>query len=161
MFGLGADMSRPDVFALQNSKLNPFLFADIGTELNGSTLTILSALSRLGKDPWAEAARWAQEPKADAIDSLAASIIEMPLSPQAIHDAHSTASRLVSLLPEQFGGPLGSPCARPAPVVLPKWGLMMLVSFWLFLILNAGLALSHRPDPAVTTPVVQPTSQPQ
>jgi hypothetical protein len=49
-------MSRPDVFALQNSSLNSFVFADIGTELNGSNLTILSALSRLGKDPWVEAA---------------------------------------------------------------------------------------------------------
>jgi hypothetical protein len=161
MFGLGADMSRPDVFALQNSSLNSFVFADIGTELNGSNLTILSALSRLGKDPWVEAARWAQQSKIDAIDSLAASIIEMPLSPQAIHDAHATASRLVSLLPEQSRNPMGSPSARTAPAVLPKWGWMMLVYFWLFLIINAGLALSHRPDPAVTTPVLQPTAQPQ
>jgi hypothetical protein len=40
-------MSQTDVFALQNSKLNEFLFAEIGVELNGSTLTTLSALARL------------------------------------------------------------------------------------------------------------------
>jgi hypothetical protein len=52
-------VSRPDHVALQNSDLNPFLYADVGTELNGSTLTMLSVLARLGKDPWVEAARCA------------------------------------------------------------------------------------------------------
>jgi hypothetical protein len=102
-------MPRPDVFALQNSNLNAFLFADIGTELNGSTLTILSALSPLGKDPWVEAARWAQEPKAVAIDSLAADIIDMPLGSQAIHDAHATASRLILLYRSSVANPRQAP----------------------------------------------------
>jgi hypothetical protein len=158
MFGLGADMSRPDAFALQNSSLKPFLFADVDTELNGSTLTILSALSRLGKDAWIEAAQWAQEPKADAIDSLAANIIDMPLSAQAIHDAHSTASRLILLLPQQ--------CRRPSvsstsPVTLPNRGWLMLICLWIYLILNAGRALSHAPHPAAAAPIVEPTGQPQ
>ncbi len=65
-------MSRSDVFALKNSSLNAFLLADIGEEINGSRLTILSALARLGKDPWDEAARWDREPKARAIDALTA-----------------------------------------------------------------------------------------
>ncbi len=53
-------MTSTDAFALKNSDLNTFLFADVGTELNGSALTILSVLARLGEDPWAEAARWAK-----------------------------------------------------------------------------------------------------
>ena len=49
-------MSHPDAFALKNSGLNEFLFAEVGIELNGSPLTILSILARLGQDPWVEAA---------------------------------------------------------------------------------------------------------
>jgi hypothetical protein len=63
-------MASADVFALENSGLNAFLFAEVGVELNGSALTILSALARLGEDPWAEAARWAKGPRLTAIDML-------------------------------------------------------------------------------------------
>ena len=85
-------MSHSDVFGLRNSSLNAFFLADIGDELNGSRLTILSALARLGKDPCMEAARWDQEPKARAIEALTASIIDMPMNAEAMHDAHSPTS---------------------------------------------------------------------
>lgn len=94
-------MSASDAFALKNSGLNDFLFAEVGTELNGSTLTILSVLARLGQDPWAEAAKWTKLPKAAIIDRLAQCISEMPLCPQALSDARATASRLILLLPSQ------------------------------------------------------------
>ena len=45
-------MAAADVFVFKNSGLNAFLFAEVGTELNGSPLTILSVLARLGQDPW-------------------------------------------------------------------------------------------------------------
>ena len=94
-------MISTDAFALKNSNLNAFLFADVGTELNGSTLTILSVLAQLGLDPWAEAARWAKMPSAAAIDCLAQGIGKMPLSPQALAETFATASSLVKLLPAQ------------------------------------------------------------
>ena len=56
-------MANSDVFALESSNLNAFLFAEIGGELNGSTLTVLSALARLDGDPWAEATHWANAEK--------------------------------------------------------------------------------------------------
>jgi hypothetical protein len=76
-------MSHPDAFALKNSGLNEFHFAVVGTELNGSPLTILSILARLGQDPGAEAARLTKLPKAAMIDCLAQSITKMPLGPRA------------------------------------------------------------------------------
>jgi hypothetical protein len=91
--------TRSDVFALKNAGLDAFLYADVGAEVNGSTLTILSVLARLGKDPWAEAARWAALPKAAVIDSLAQSITQMPLVPSALAGARDSAARLVQLLP--------------------------------------------------------------
>jgi hypothetical protein len=48
----------PDAFALKNSGLNGFLYADVGPELNGCALTVLSMIARLGQVPWAQAARW-------------------------------------------------------------------------------------------------------
>ena len=68
-------MSNSNAFALKNSGLNDFLFAEVGSEVNGSRLTILSMLARLGKDPWAEAARLARLPKSSIIDDLANSIL--------------------------------------------------------------------------------------
>jgi len=94
-------VTSTDAFALTNSDLNAFLFAEVGTELNGSALTILSVLARLGEDPWVEAARWAKMPKSAAVDCLSQSIDKMPLGLLALADTSATASRLVLLLPLQ------------------------------------------------------------
>jgi hypothetical protein len=94
-------MARPDVFALTNTGLDAFLRSDVGTELNGSTLTILSALARSGFDPWAEAARWSRLPRAATIDRLAGLIAQMPLCPVSLGEARGTATRLTGLLPGQ------------------------------------------------------------
>jgi hypothetical protein len=102
-------MANADVFALKNSGLEAFLFAEVGTEWNGSGLTILSLLARLGKDPWAEAANWSKMPRALRIDRLADSIGQMPLRPDALRDARLTAARLVQLLPGQDAAVPSSP----------------------------------------------------
>jgi hypothetical protein len=86
-------VTSSDVFALKNAGLDAFLYADVGAEVNGSTLTMLSVLARLGKDPWAEAAKWAALPKAAVIDSLAQSIALMPLAPPALAGARDSAAR--------------------------------------------------------------------
>jgi hypothetical protein len=118
-------MSTSDAFALKNSGLNAFLFAEVGTELNGSPLTILSILARLGLDPWAEAAKWTKLPKATTIDRLAQSIGQMPLSPEALGEARSTASRLIMLLPASVAGPGEAPVVAKKPVV-PRWALAVI-----------------------------------
>ena len=92
-------MAVPDATALQRSDLNPFLFADIGTEANGTTLSVLSVLARRGTDPWNEAGRLAALSKADAVDSLASTIANMPASLWTLPDASAIAARLIGLLP--------------------------------------------------------------
>ena len=118
-------MPRSDAFAFKNSGLNAFLFAEVGTELNGSTLTILSVLARLGQDPWAEAARWAKLPKAAIVDRLAQSISQMPLCPQALVDARQTASRLILLLPSQASA---SASTETPGRTMPRWVPVALVA---------------------------------
>src|SRR5258707_7170575 len=47
---------RPE-YSLGHSEYNAFLFAAVGEEKVGLPLTVLTALTRLGFDPWREASR--------------------------------------------------------------------------------------------------------
>jgi hypothetical protein len=92
-------LATPDATALQRSDLNQFLFADVGTEANGTTLSVLSVFARRGSDPWTEAGRLAGLPKAEATDSLARMISTMPKTLWAPPEAITIAARLIGLLP--------------------------------------------------------------
>jgi len=148
-------VTSTDAFGLKNSNLNAFLFADVGVELNGSALTILSILARLGEDPWAEAARWAGMPKAVAIDCLAQRIGKMQLNPQALADTSATASRLVLLLPLQTRAPEQSTRGTSSAPTLRECVPIAL----LCLSLMAGILFNVISGPvstaAATVPVVQ------
>lgn len=50
---MGGDPS----FSLTHSEFNEFLFAPVGVQENGMTVSVFSALTRLGFDPWREAKR--------------------------------------------------------------------------------------------------------
>jgi hypothetical protein len=92
-------VASSDVTALPRSDLNQFLFADVGTEASGMTLSVMSVLARQGSDPWREAGRLADLPKAEATDSLAQIIAGMPKSLWKLPDAVVIAARLTGLLP--------------------------------------------------------------
>jgi hypothetical protein len=89
---------------LQRSDLNEFLFADVGTERSGMMLSVVSLFARQGSDPWREADRLAELPKAVATDSLARSISEMPQGRWNPPDAAVIAARLIGLLPKRPAG---------------------------------------------------------
>lgn len=113
-------MATPDVTALQRSDLNEFLFADVGTEANGMTLSVASVFARQGNDPWRVAGRLAELPKADATDHLARMIAGMPRSLWGLPDAGVIAVRLTRLLPARPARgthPVGRPSVRTAVVL--------------------------------------------
>ena len=147
--------TRPNVFDLRKTGLESFLYADVGPEANGSTLTILSILARLGKDPWMEAARWTALPRSVVIETLARSIAEMPLAPAALAGAHASAARLVQLLPEgthtvsQSSAPESAPTSpRIAPITI------------LYCALIVGMALSLLLIPRLSADPTLPTDHP-
>jgi hypothetical protein len=150
-------VASTDAFALKNSDLNAFLFADVGTELNGSALTILSVLARLGQDPWAAAARWANMPKAAAIQGLAQSIGKMPLTPQALAETFATASALVQLLPVQARNiRQGVSETSRAPTILELAPITLLVLSLIFgVLINAISDHTSTGTANVTTPAAQ------
>jgi len=88
-------------FSLLHSDLNDFLFASVGEEQNGVTLSVVSALTRLGLDPWEEAARLTPLPKARAAEALATLIARLPILRTLSSDDLVISQRLVKLLPDE------------------------------------------------------------
>jgi len=146
--------ARPvDVFALRKAGLDPFLFAVVGTESNGSVLTVLSLLARLDTDPWAEAARWSRLPRDTVIEYLAAGIRQMPLSPRALREARRIAARLVQLLP------MGNASEEPADrLPIRHWLPLTVLYFAVILGILANTLLTSGPPPAAAATVASPAS---
>jgi hypothetical protein len=105
-FEAGSIMALPARFSLLHSDLNDFLFAPVGEEHNGVTLSVVSALTRLGLDPWEQAARLTPLPKARAAEALATLIARLPIRRTLSSDDLAISQRLVELLPDQKSAPL-------------------------------------------------------
>jgi hypothetical protein len=118
-------------FSLLHSDLNDFLFASVGEEQNGVTLSVVSALTRLGLDPWEEAARLTPLPKARAAEALAALIARLPISRTLSSDDLAISQRLVELLPDQ----------KPVPMEGRKRAAARHKNYWQAMIVLACLAL--------------------
>ena len=99
-------MTLRPAFGLGHSEYNPFLFAVVVEEEFGLPLTVLSALTRLGIDPWEEAARLSDLPRDVAARALAETISALPQRDPKAPDSEALATRLVNWLP-----------ARSAPVI--------------------------------------------
>lgn len=152
--------THPNVFALKNSGVDAFLYADIGAELNGSTLTILSMMARLGRDPWAEATRWATLPQAGAIESLAESIDQMPLVPSVLADTRAIAAQLVQLLPATARDAQRGGAAKKEASAIPNWLPVTLLYGAMALGMAVSGFLATKPSQAVVAMTEQPIGAP-
>ena len=106
---------RPE-YALGHSQYNAFLFAPVGQESTGQELTALTLLTRLGIDPWLEAARLSDLPKDAAARAFAATIVRLPQEDRRGWDAEAIAQRVVNCLPAASVAPVplvpGAPAQR-------------------------------------------------
>jgi hypothetical protein len=89
----------PLAFSLLNSEFNDFLFAPIGEEDDHRTLTLLSAFSREGIDPWHQAAKLKRLPRELATLNLATILAALPDRARSASEAQLAADRLIELLP--------------------------------------------------------------
>jgi hypothetical protein len=99
-----------------------FVYADVAIEPNGMELSVLSALSRRGLDPWQEAQRLAQLPRLAAADGLAQILRAVPAVQSLRLDVKVIAERLVALLPVRravTAGPFPSKLSG-TPVQIPR-----------------------------------------
>ena len=91
---------RPE-YSLGNSPYNEFLFAAVGEDKVGLPLTVLTALTRLGFDPWREAERLSDLPREIASRVFAVTIAMLPEGNWRSSESEAIAARLVSWLPGQ------------------------------------------------------------
>ena len=91
---------RPE-YSLGHSEYNAFLFAAVGQETVGLPLTVLTALTRLGFDPWREAARLSDLPRETATRVFAVTIAMLPEGDWKASDSEAIAARLVNCLPQR------------------------------------------------------------
>jgi hypothetical protein len=109
---------RPE-YSLGHSEYNAFLFAAVGEEKVGLPLTVLTALTRLGFDPWREAARLSDLPQETAARVFAVTIAMLPEGDWKASESEAIAARLVNWLPGRSAAVIPSVgagrAARAAP----------------------------------------------
>jgi hypothetical protein len=132
----------------QNRALHPFLYAEIGPEPSGMTLSVLSALARLDVDPWEEATRLTKLPRQTATAVLTRMIAHIPgaWSPA---ETPAIALRLAALLPRGL-----EPAASASTELLPRERQWM-VPAGLIATLLVGLLLSVGFQDKHPAPIVQ------
>ena len=89
-------------FSLNHSEFNEFLFASVGEQENGMSVSVFSALTRLGVDPWGEAKRLSELPggqATQALDELVGRLVEGIWNKA---DTKQIAARLIRLLPNHM-----------------------------------------------------------
>ena len=79
--------------------LDRFLFATVGDEIDGIPLSVISALTRLGLDPWQESGRLSSLSNHEAVEQLARLIAELPGLFRPLDEARQIADHLIQLLP--------------------------------------------------------------
>ena len=122
-------------YTLHHSDLGEFLNAPVWEDMNGTSLSVLSALARLDIDPWAEAARLAALPRGTAASALTAILHRLPGRQPEASDAITIAARLVRLLPEggsatSINGDAGQRRRTGTPVHWLLLGLMVILFIW-------------------------------
>ena len=105
-------MALRESFRPLRPDLDKFLFAEVGAEQEGVPLSMVSALTRLGLDPWDEAGRLSSLGKQEAAEQLARLIAELPGTGRHLAEAREIARELVERLPKHNS----EPAQRPSQV---------------------------------------------
>ncbi|HJU14883.1 MAG TPA: hypothetical protein VJ770_00295 [Stellaceae bacterium] len=114
--------------------LDDFLFAPVGEERNGIPLSVISALTQLGLDPWDEATRLSSLEKREAVDQLAPMIVR--LLGICRSEARDIALDLVALLPTSSSTHEPAEARRSG-----RWKSASSKAFWLICLLLVAVAL--------------------
>lgn len=156
----------PSVFALRASAFNDFLYAPIGEEENGMILTALSALARLGVDPWDEATRLSELPPETATKRLTSIIASLPHGKWASSAAGDIAARLAALLPGKQAATAQSQATTAHQARRPSQATMVMFLFIFLINALAFTALRNHETPsavdqnATATSTVTPPAAP-
>ncbi|WP_339951205.1 hypothetical protein [uncultured Albimonas sp.] len=93
-------MARPKGLNPHPPEFERFLYAPVGEDRNGTVVTVLSTLARLGLDPWSEAAELALLPPEGARARLETLLARFRDVPALESDRGRVARDLSTLLPQ-------------------------------------------------------------
>ena len=130
-------MSVSDVLHPDGSDYDPFLHAEVGEDATGAAVTVLSALARLGFEPWAEARELASLGRDAAHARMITHLAAMGDIPSLGSASGSVAAKLVSLLPRR-----AAHCVADVPEATNRNGPRIPV-FWLMVVVFAALVLAR------------------
>jgi hypothetical protein len=131
----------------RRSEFDRFLFATVGEERNGMSLSVLSALARLEMDPWLEAAALTKMPAQDATVRLASLLSSLP-SDAASLLAPNRVLRLVALLPQESPSDRGS--RETSVSVTVRYWIVAFYFLMTFVLMFAEQIAEDRRAPALT-----------
>lgn len=125
------------LYAPLRPDLDDFLFATVGEERDGMPLSVMSALTGLGLDPWIEATRLSSLERREAVEQLIPTIARLPGDRWAPAQIRQIALGLIELLPSTNR-------ARAAGDAAPQAGAKIAPSmtFWLVCLLLAAAAIA-------------------
>lgn len=92
-------MPAPGILNFHDPALERFLFASVGEDRNGSSVTVLSALARLDLDPWDVAAELASSGREAAVSRLRTLLSRCKDVPALATENGKVARTLAPLLP--------------------------------------------------------------
>jgi len=136
-------------------EFDSFLFAPIGEEGNGMSLSVMSAFTRLNIDPWREAAQLSNLSKEKAIEALAPIIARLPVGGWTALDIPEIARRMVEFLPRHDVIVQSVATLRVASSARSRAAYVLLLVF--FAAMYFGF-IAHRQPPSAADPAPAATS---
>lgn len=112
-------MSASDVLHPDGPDYDAFLHAELGEDRTGVAVTVLSALARIGLEPWTEAKELALLSNEEAEVRLNAHLAAITDVPALAMASRSKAAKLVSLLPKRKS-PVFAKTPRKATIRFPQ-----------------------------------------
>ncbi|MEM7530378.1 MAG: hypothetical protein AAF416_22515 [Pseudomonadota bacterium] len=135
-------MTSVDILHPNNRALEPFLYAFVGDDRNGASVTVLSALARLNLEPWQEAARLSASGQVAATARLVQLLSRFHDVPALARTREAVANELVFLLPDRPArvAPAGAR-DKEAPRIpsLVVWSLLAVLLGVAMVVLFGGL----------------------
>jgi len=130
------------------SEFDDFLFAPVGDDAKGMTVSVLSALARLDVDPREEAAKLAQLPEGRAVERLTSLLAVLPGGISATPG--TIATRLIALLTRRSGPGTASRATTPHAATTNKFpaAARLIAISLLFVACSLGaqwIIASHQP----------------
>jgi hypothetical protein len=127
------------LYAPLRPDLDDFLFATVGEERDGMPLSVISALTGLGLDPWDEATRLSSLDTRDAVEQLVPMITRLPGKRWASSETRKIALGLIELLPAKKASDAAAGAAPQVRAQLAASKMFWLVCFALLAAALVGM----------------------